>query len=56
MLIKVLTVKFNCKCSIHVQRGFPVIYISARSMKQLRPLLFPYFPNSMLYKLIKVGN
>jgi hypothetical protein len=51
LLIKVLIVKFNCKCSIHMQRGLPVIYISARSIKNLRPLLLPYFPNSMVYKL-----
>jgi hypothetical protein len=56
MLIKVLTVKFNCKCSIHKQRGFPVIYITARSMKHLRLLLLHYFPKSMTNKLIKFGT
>jgi hypothetical protein len=62
LLIKVLNIKFNCKCSIHMQRGLRMlnrsrrsIYISARSMKNLTPLLIPYFPKSMLYKLIKVN-
>lgn len=50
-LINVLIIKFDCKCSIHMQRGLPVIYISARTMKKLLPLLKPFFPISMLYKL-----
>ncbi|MBV8801665.1 MAG: hypothetical protein JO131_01625 [Gammaproteobacteria bacterium] len=56
MLVNVLTTKFNCKCKIHMQRELPIIYISARSMKNLIPLLIPHFPKSMLYKLSKVNN
>ena len=52
-LINVLILKFNCKCSIHMQRGLPIIYISARSMRKLLPLLEPYFTPGMLYKLRK---
>lgn len=35
-LINVLMIKFRCKCSIHYQRGLPVIYISVRSVRKLR--------------------
>ena len=41
-LINVLIIKFNCKCSIHMQRGLPVIYISSHSMRKLEPLLKPF--------------
>jgi hypothetical protein len=54
-LINVLILKFNCKCSIHMQRGLPVIYISARSMRKLYPLLEQYFTPGMLYKLRKIS-
>lgn len=53
-LINVLILKYSCKCSIHMQRGLPVIYISARSMRKLYPLLEQYFTPGMLYKLIKI--
>lgn len=52
-LINVLMIKFNCICSIHYQRGLPVIYISANSMRDLRPLLVPHMVVEMLYKLPK---
>ena len=55
-LINVLIIKFNCKCSIHKQRGLPVIYISARTMKKLVPLLTPHFPASMLYKITNTAH
>ena len=51
-LINVLIIKFNCKCSIHMQRGLPVIYISSHSMRKLEPLLKPFIPRSMFKKLI----
>ncbi len=53
LLINVLMIKFNCVCSIHLQRGLPTIYISSRSMQELSPLLVPYTAPSMLYKLAK---
>jgi len=43
--------KFNLKCSIHMQRNKPTIYISSKSMKQIKPKLLPYFTISMRYKL-----
>jgi heme/copper-type cytochrome/quinol oxidase subunit 1 len=50
-LINVLIIKYNCKCTLHMQRGLPVIYISSRSMRKLFPILKPYFTPGMLYKL-----
>lgn len=50
-LINVLIIKFNCKCTLHMQRGLPVIYISSRSMRKLYPILKTYFTPGMLYKL-----
>jgi hypothetical protein len=29
-------IKLGCKCSIHYQRGLPVIYISVRSVRKWR--------------------
>lgn len=49
--INVLIIKFDCACSIHLQRGLPVIYISSKSMKKLYPQLLPHMSPSMLYKL-----
>ena len=50
-IISVLIYKYNLKCSIHLQRNQPTIYISSKSMKKLIPLILPYMCNSMLYKL-----
>ena len=50
-IISILIHKFNLKCSIHMQRNQPTIYIKSKSMEKLRPLLIPYFCNSMKYKL-----
>ena len=50
-LINVLIIKFNCKCTLHMQRGLPVIYISSRSMRKVYPILKHYFTPGMLYKL-----
>ena len=50
-LMNVLMIKFNCKCTIHMQRGLPVIYISRKSVKYLTPLLLPYIVSSIHYKL-----
>ena len=50
-IISILIYKFNLKCSIHMQRNQPTIYISSRSMKKLTPLILPYFCDSMKYKL-----
>jgi len=50
-IISVLIYKFDLKCSLHMQRNSPTIYISAKSMRKLTPLIMPYMCNSMLYKL-----
>jgi heme/copper-type cytochrome/quinol oxidase subunit 1 len=50
-LINVLIIKFGCKCSIHYQRGLPVIYISVRSVRKFREELKIHTPQSMWYKL-----
>ena len=50
-IISVLIYKYNLKCSIHLQRNQPTIYISTTSMKEIRDKLIPYFCPSMYYKL-----
>jgi hypothetical protein len=50
-IVNVLTLKFNLKCSIHMQRNQPTIYISSKSMTKIQPYILPYFCNSMRYKL-----
>nr|YP_010352183.1 hypothetical protein MYE56_mgp10 [Ganoderma lingzhi]UDY67750.1 hypothetical protein [Ganoderma lingzhi]UDY67786.1 hypothetical protein [Ganoderma lingzhi]UOL49723.1 hypothetical protein [Ganoderma lingzhi]UOL49792.1 hypothetical protein [Ganoderma lingzhi]UOL49828.1 hypothetical protein [Ganoderma lingzhi] len=50
-IISILIHKFNLKCSIHVQRNQPTIYISSKSMEKLRPFILPYMCSSMMYKI-----
>lgn len=50
-IISIFIHKFNLKCSLHLQRNKPTIYIHSKSMKQIKPKLLPYFPISMIYKL-----
>ena len=50
-LMNVLIIKFNCKCTLHMQRGLPTIYIYSKSVKKLTPLLLPFMVPSMYYKL-----
>ena len=50
-LMNVLMIKFNCKCTLHMQRGLPTIYLSSKSVKILTPLLLPFMIPSMYYKL-----
>ena len=50
-IISVLIHKFNLNCNIHMQRKQPTIYISAKSIKQIKAQLLPYFVPSMFYKL-----
>jgi heme/copper-type cytochrome/quinol oxidase subunit 1 len=50
-IVNILIHKFNLKCSIHMQRNQPTIYISSKSMEQLQPYILPYFCNYMKYKL-----
>jgi heme/copper-type cytochrome/quinol oxidase subunit 1 len=50
-IISILIYKFDLKCSLHMQRNQPTIYISTKSMKNLQPYILPYFCDSMKYKL-----
>lgn len=50
-IISVLIHKFNLKCSLHMQRNQPTIYISSKSITKIKPLILPFFPVSMRYKL-----
>jgi NADH-ubiquinone oxidoreductase chain 4 len=50
-IISILIHKFDLKCSIHMQRNLPTIYVSVKSMEQIRAKLLPYFIPSMLYKI-----
>ena len=52
-LINVLIIKFNCKCTLHYSKGASYIAISAKSMRDLYPLLVPHMLPEMLYKLPK---
>jgi hypothetical protein len=51
-IVNILMYKFNLKCSIHMQRNQPTIYISSKSMETLQPYILPYICNFMKYKLI----
>ena len=48
-IINVLIIKFNLKCSLHLQREQPTIYISARSITKLYPNISKYIVPSMMY-------
>jgi len=52
-IINVLIIKFNLNCSIYLQKGKPTIYISARSVRKLYPLISQYIVPSMRYKFIE---
>jgi LAGLIDADG DNA endonuclease family len=50
-IISVLIYKFNLKCSLHMQRNQPTIYIATKSMRELKHKIIPYFIPSMRYKI-----
>lgn len=50
-IISVLIYKFNLNCSLHLQRNQPTIFISTRSMIELKPKIIPFFIPSMKYKI-----
>lgn len=52
-LMNVLMIKFGCVCTLHMQRGLPVIYVSSASVQQLYPKLLPHMSTKMLYKMTK---
>lgn len=53
-IINVLIVKFDLKCSMHMQRGQPILYISVESMKKILPQILPYICDGMKYKVTGV--
>lgn len=50
-IISILIYKFNLKCSLHMQRNLPTIYIGTKSMLSLQPHILPYMCKTMRYKL-----
>lgn len=52
--MNVLTIKFNLECSLHKQRGLPILYIKSKSIKKNLHNLLPFMHSSMKYKLL--GN
>lgn len=53
LLINVLTIKFNCKCSLHKSRQYYNIYISAKSIRKLIPELVPFFGIHQIINLLE---
>jgi heme/copper-type cytochrome/quinol oxidase subunit 1 len=52
-MMNCLMIKFDIQCSLHFQRGQPLIYITASSTRKIKPFIDPYFVPSMKYKLYK---
>jgi len=56
LLIKILKNKYNIKCTIHIKKGisgneYHRIYISRKSLHEIKPLLIPHMHKYFLYKL-----
>lgn len=51
-IMNILMIKFNLECSLHTQRGYPVLYIKSKSIKKNLHNLLPYMDNSMKYKVL----
>jgi hypothetical protein len=52
LLMNVLTIRYNLNCSLHARYGDRYrIYISSKSMAQLRSIVEPHMDRSMLYKI-----
>ncbi len=51
-IINILIIKFNLECSLHYQRGYPILYIKSKSIKKNLHNLLPYMDNSMKYKVL----
>jgi hypothetical protein len=46
-LLNVLKVKFDLDCTINYQRGNPILYIRAHSVRSLIPHILPFMHPSM---------
>lgn len=51
-IINVLMIKFNLDCSLHYQKGKPILYIKSKSLKKNLHNLLPYMHESMKYKVL----
>lgn len=51
LLMNILMIRYNLKCSMHMSAGLPRIYISAISMPHLREIVKPYMFSFSNYKL-----
>ena len=49
-IINVFILKYDLRCSIHMQRGKPTIYISVKSINQIYPKLLQFITPDMRYK------
>ena len=54
LLINILIIKFDLDCSLHMQRGNPVLYIKSKSLKKNMHKLLPHMHDSVKYKIL--GN
>jgi heme/copper-type cytochrome/quinol oxidase subunit 1 len=50
-IVSILIYKFNLQCKVKMQRNQPIIYISAKSIKKIKPFILPFFVPCMRYKL-----
>lgn len=53
-LMNVLIVKYRLKCTLHIMNGKPRIFISSKSMKLLKSIIYPHLVPSMKYKLSSI--
>ena len=51
-IINVLIIKFNLDCSLHYQRGNPIIYIKSKSIKKNLHFILPFMCEDMKYKIL----
>lgn len=51
-IINVLIIKFNLDCSLHFQKGNPIIYIKSKSLKRNLHNILPFMLDSMKYKIL----
>jgi hypothetical protein len=51
-IINILVIKLNLDCSLHYQKGKPILYIKSKSIKKNLHHLLPYMHESMKYKVL----
>lgn len=50
--MNILIIKFNLECSLHYQRGYPIVYIKSKSLKKNLYKILPYMHDSMIHKVL----